>query len=174
MTAMRKSKKDAGEHIADIGCGGGYFSWQFAKLVGEKGKVYATEINKDALNFLDNFIRDYNVKNIETVITKMNDAGLRADTVDTIFMCSMYHAVYITNIGDFARVNEVYSRYFEKDCTVSFLIYFTSIFGGGMIPWYLMYANVLGLKGSTLAIWFPALMSPFLVILMRPGCYYRA
>lgn len=50
---------------------------------------------------------------------------------------------------------------------VSFLIYFTSIFGGGMIPWYLMYANVLNMKGSTFAIWFPALMSPFLVILMR-------
>ena len=28
----------------------------------------------------------------------MNDAGLPADSVDTIFMCSMYHAVYITNI----------------------------------------------------------------------------
>ncbi|MCR5031532.1 MAG: carbohydrate ABC transporter permease [Lachnospiraceae bacterium] len=56
---------------------------------------------------------------------------------------------------------------FKYRNTVSFLIYFTSIFGGGMIPWYLMYANVLGLKGSTLAIWFPALMSPFLVILMR-------
>lgn len=50
---------------------------------------------------------------------------------------------------------------------VSFLIYFTSIFGGGMIPWYLMYANVLNMKGSTFPIWFPALMSPFLVILMR-------
>ena len=56
---------------------------------------------------------------------------------------------------------------FKYRNTVSFLIYFTSIFGGGMIPWYLMYANVLGLKGSTFPIWFPALMSPFLVILMR-------
>lgn len=56
---------------------------------------------------------------------------------------------------------------FKYRNTISFLIYFTSIFGGGTIPWYLMYANVLGLKGSTLAIWFPALMSPFLVILMR-------
>ena len=56
---------------------------------------------------------------------------------------------------------------FKYRNTVSFLIYFTSIFGGGMIPWYLMYANVLNLKGSTIPIWFPALMSPFLVILMR-------
>ena len=50
---------------------------------------------------------------------------------------------------------------------VSFLIYFTSIFGGGMLPWYLMYANVLNMKGKMFPIWFPALMSPFLVILMR-------
>jgi putative aldouronate transport system permease protein len=56
---------------------------------------------------------------------------------------------------------------FKYRNTVSFLIYFTSIFGGGMIPWYLMYANVLNMKGSTFAIWFPALMSPFLIILMR-------
>ena len=56
---------------------------------------------------------------------------------------------------------------FKYRNTVSFLIYFTSIFGGGLVPWYLMYATVLGLKGHTLAIWFPALMSPFLVIVMR-------
>lgn len=56
---------------------------------------------------------------------------------------------------------------FKYRNTISFLIYFTSIFGGGIIPWYLMYANVLGLKGSTFAIWFPAVMTPFLVILMR-------
>ena len=87
-----------GERIADIGCGGGYFSWQFSKLVGDSGKVYATEINKDALNYLDTFIQEYGVKNIETVVTRMNDAGLPANSVDTVFMCSMYHAVYITNI----------------------------------------------------------------------------
>ena len=56
---------------------------------------------------------------------------------------------------------------FKYRNSVSFLIYFTTIFGGGMIPWYLMYANVLNLRGSTLAIWFPALITPFLVILMR-------
>ena len=87
-----------GEHIADIGCGGGYFSWQFAKMVGETGKVYATEINKDAIAYLESFIKDYQVSNIETVVTRMNDAGLKARSVDTVFMCSMYHAVYITNI----------------------------------------------------------------------------
>ncbi len=87
-----------GERIADIGCGGGYFSWQFSKMVGKTGHVYATEINKDAISYLENFIRDYHIENIQTVVTRMNDAGLETNSVDTVFMCSMYHAVYITNI----------------------------------------------------------------------------
>lgn len=56
---------------------------------------------------------------------------------------------------------------FKYRNVVSFLIYFTSIFGGGLVAWYLMYTNILGLKGTTFAVWFPAIMSPFLVILMR-------
>jgi len=87
-----------GERVADIGCGGGYFSWQFAKAAGKSGKVYATEINKEALGYLDDFIVKNNVDNIETVVAKMNDACLPADSIDTAFMCSMYHAVYITDI----------------------------------------------------------------------------
>ncbi len=87
-----------GEYIADLGCGGGYFSWCFSKAVGDEGKVYSTEINKDALYFLDEFISASGTGNIETVVTKMNDAGLPENSVDTIFMCSMYHAVYITDI----------------------------------------------------------------------------
>lgn len=82
--------------------------------------------------------------------------------------------IFYTGIGTFlgllmiTMTAYVISRKeFKYRNTISFLIYFTSIFGGGTIPWYLMYSSVLGLKGSTLAIWFPALMTPFLVILMR-------
>ena len=96
MLALMDIRK--GEAIADIGCGGGYFSWQFAKLTGDGGKVYATEINEDAIAYLKNFVRDYDVGNIQTIVTRMNDAGLPRNSVDTIFMCSMYHAVYITDI----------------------------------------------------------------------------
>jgi ubiquinone/menaquinone biosynthesis C-methylase UbiE len=87
-----------GERVADIGCGGGYFSWQFSKLVGPQGKVFATEINKDALTYLTRFVKEYHIENIQTLVTRMNEAGLPSNSVDTIFMCSMYHAVYITDI----------------------------------------------------------------------------
>lgn len=86
------------------------------------------------------------------------------------YKMNFYYTIVGTGIGLFIITMTAYviSRpEFKYRNQVSFIIYFTSIFGGGMIPWYLMYASVLGLKGSTFAIWFPALMSPFLVILMR-------
>ena len=86
------------------------------------------------------------------------------------YKMTFYYTIVGTTIGllMITLTGYVISRKeFKYRNAVSFLIYFTSIFGGGMIPWYLMYANVLNMKGSTFAIWFPALMSPFLVILMR-------
>ena len=87
-----------GETVADIGCGGGFFTWKFAQAVGENGTVYATEINEDALHYVQDFRGDHNIRQIKTMETKMNDCSLPADSLDMIFMCSMYHAVYITDI----------------------------------------------------------------------------
>ena len=50
---------------------------------------------------------------------------------------------------------------------VSFLIYFTTIFGGGLIPWYIMMTKYLHLTNSYIARILPLLMSSFLIILMR-------
>ena len=87
-----------GETVADIGCGGGFFTWKFSLAVGEEGYVYATEINEDALHYVQEFRDEFGIKNVKTIEAKMNDASLPEDSLDMIFMCSMYHAVYITDI----------------------------------------------------------------------------
>lgn len=107
--------------------------------------------------------RDFTMAAYETIFKSPKDI-LQA------YKMNVYYTFVGTSLGllMITLTGYVISRKeFKYRNTVSFLIYFTSIFGGGMIPWYLMYANVLNLKGHTLAIWFPALMSPFLVILMR-------
>jgi len=50
---------------------------------------------------------------------------------------------------------------------IAFYIYFTTLFNGGLIPWYIMVANNLGLKNSIYAMIVPSLMNPFLIFLMR-------
>ncbi len=49
----------------------------------------------------------------------------------------------------------------------SFLIYFTTIFGGGMVPWYIMLSKYLHMNNTYVARVFPLLMTSFLIILMR-------
>jgi len=51
--------------------------------------------------------------------------------------------------------------------TISFYIYFTTLFSGGLVPYYLLVTQVLHLKDNYLAILLPSLMSPWLIILMK-------
>lgn len=86
-----------GEVVADVGCGFGFFSYKFSQLVGKDGKVYSTELNKEALGYVEKINNKYGL-NIQTIQARLNDVCLPPDSVDTIFMCSMYHAVYIASI----------------------------------------------------------------------------
>lgn len=86
------------------------------------------------------------------------------------YKMTIYYTVVGTATGLFVTTMTAYvvsRKEFKYRNVVTFLLYFTTIFGGGMIPWYLLYANVLNLKGTTFVIWFPGITSSFLVILMR-------
>ena len=50
---------------------------------------------------------------------------------------------------------------------ISFYIYFTSLFSAGLAPYYLLMTQTYKLNDSYLAVFFPLLMSPWLIILMK-------
>lgn len=50
---------------------------------------------------------------------------------------------------------------------ISFFIYFTTLFSGGLVATYLLYTQVLGLRDNYLAVWLPNLMSAWLIIMMK-------
>jgi len=54
---------------------------------------------------------------------------------------------------------------------IAFLIYFTMLFNGGMIPWYILIVRTLQLKNTLWAMILPMAVSPFFVFLMRS--YFR-
>lgn len=49
----------------------------------------------------------------------------------------------------------------------SFFIYFTTLFGGGLVPYYMLITNYLNFENTMSALIWPSLMTPFLIILMR-------
>ena len=50
---------------------------------------------------------------------------------------------------------------------ISFYIYFTTLFSGGLVPFYLLVTQYLHLKDNYLAVLLPGLLSPFLIIMMK-------
>ena len=50
---------------------------------------------------------------------------------------------------------------------ISFYIYFTSLFSAGLAPYYLLMVQTYKLKDSYMAVLFPLMMSPWLIILMK-------
>ncbi|MFC5530680.1 carbohydrate ABC transporter permease [Cohnella yongneupensis] len=49
----------------------------------------------------------------------------------------------------------------------TFYVFFTMLFSGGLVPFYLTYVQYLDLKDSLLALIIPLLISPFFVLLMK-------
>lgn len=81
-----------GDSIADIGFGGGFFSKTFANMVGETGKVYAVEKDKDLVKWFQNITGDY--QNISVI--ESGDAGtvLPKESCDLIFLRNVFHHLY--------------------------------------------------------------------------------
>jgi ubiquinone/menaquinone biosynthesis C-methylase UbiE len=80
-----------GQTIADIGSGGGFFTFLFSQMVGEKGKVYAVDTNKDFLEFIDAQAIRLGLTNIITMQTTEQTIPLPPASVDLLFVRSVYH-----------------------------------------------------------------------------------
>jgi ubiquinone/menaquinone biosynthesis C-methylase UbiE len=95
----------AGERVADLGSGGGYFTFRFARAVGPEGKVYAVDVDRDMLEYVAGRAKDEGLRNIEMVSAKYDDP-LLPGTVGLIFACDVYHhiqdrAKYFANAGKY-------------------------------------------------------------------------
>ena len=82
-----------GERIADIGCGSGFFTYKFSKMVGEKGKVYALELKDEHIASLQSFLDGEHITNVDTIKGREDFIEL-PEQVDKMFMCSLYHVMY--------------------------------------------------------------------------------
>ena len=64
-----------GKIVANLGAGGGMFTLQSARLVGEQGQVYAVDILKSALSDIDSKARMAGLHNIKTVWSNLEIVG---------------------------------------------------------------------------------------------------
>ncbi|MGN7457099.1 carbohydrate ABC transporter permease [Paenibacillus pasadenensis] len=92
----------------------------------------------------DDVLRAYGVTTLVTVVGTL------------IGLLLMTMAGYVLQRKDFKYRN-----------VFAFFIYFTTLFGGGLVPYYMLITNYLQFTNSLYALIWPGLMTPFLIILMR-------
>ncbi len=100
---LSKIKINKNMKVADIGCGGGFYSFKFADKV---KKVYSLDINNKFLNFVKKQAEKKGLENIETIYVK--DRVKLPEKVDLIFIRNVYHHLenrqnYFKNLKKFLR-----------------------------------------------------------------------
>jgi ubiquinone/menaquinone biosynthesis C-methylase UbiE len=81
----------AGQTVADIGAGTGYFSRRLAKKVGPKGQILAVDIQQEMLDLLTNQMAALNITNVKPVLGTITNPNLPAGSVDLVLMVDVYH-----------------------------------------------------------------------------------
>ncbi len=84
-------KLKPGDAVADIGAGTGYLSWRMAQKVGEKGVVYAVDIQQEMLDLLGAKMAERKITNVKPVLGTITDPKLPANAVDLVIMVDVYH-----------------------------------------------------------------------------------
>ena len=82
-----------GTIVADIGAGDGRYSFAAAERVGESGKVYATEIDKEKLVQMRDEVKTKNLQNVSVIESSEAETNLPAACCDAIFLRRVYHHI---------------------------------------------------------------------------------
>ena len=97
-----------GSAVADLGSGGGYFTFRLAEAVGPTGKVYAIDVDPDMVELIAKTSKEKTVAHIEPILAKPNDPLLPKTGVDLIFTSNTYHHIdnrvaYFANLRQYLR-----------------------------------------------------------------------
>lgn len=84
-------KIKAGDVVCDMGAGSGYHTMKLSEIVGDKGKVYAVDIQPQMLEILGKRLKDNEVTNVKLVKGTETDPKLPAGELDLILMVDVYH-----------------------------------------------------------------------------------
>ena len=83
----------AGQSVADIGAGSGYYTVRVSPVVGPRGRVIAQDVIPRYLADLKRRVRREGLGNVRFVLGSASDPKLPPASVDTALMIHMYHEV---------------------------------------------------------------------------------
>ena len=75
----------------DIGCGDGFFTIPAARLVGEKGKVYAVDADASTINRLKHEAMEKGLRNLNATVGAAEETAFCNECADIVFYSIVLH-----------------------------------------------------------------------------------
>ena len=80
-----------GMNVCDMGCGNGFYTVKMAKMAGDKGHVYAVDIQPEMLEKLKQRTKLAKVENYTPILGNIVDPKLPKGKIDLILLVDVYH-----------------------------------------------------------------------------------
>jgi len=86
-----------GQIVLDFGCGSGYYTIPAAKIVGNKGKVYALDKDRSCLHEVMQRAKSWRLENIQIIQTSGElKIPLEDESVDVVLLYDVLHSHYFS------------------------------------------------------------------------------
>jgi len=84
----------SGESIADIGSGGGYYSYRFAEKAGAQGRVYAVDVKAENLAYIREEANKRGINaQLTLVLAEGENTNLPSKSLDLLFSRNAFHHI---------------------------------------------------------------------------------
>ena len=80
-----------GMSVADLGAGSGFYAWRIGRRVGERGIVYAVDIQPEMVRLLEKRMAQKGASNVKALLGTATDPRLPAGALDLVVMVDVYH-----------------------------------------------------------------------------------
>jgi len=98
---LKNLKINLGQTILDAGCGNGYMAKKFSVLVGNNGKIYALDPDKESINKLRKEVEKTNIEALVGDITKTTE--IEKGSIDLVYLSTVFHIFSDTQIVGFEK-----------------------------------------------------------------------
>ena len=80
-----------GSRVADVGAGGGFLTVRLSQAIGERGMVYAEDINERVVRELERQIENLALHNVRAILGEVDDPRLPVSDLDAVVIVNSYH-----------------------------------------------------------------------------------
>jgi uncharacterized protein (TIGR00106 family) len=118
---LRKIGIREGQNILDFGCRSGVYTLPAGRIVGEEGRVYAIDKEKEQLDMLEQETKLHGLTNIEVVKKLDWKNEIDKESIDVILLFDVLHPGYFPSAEDRKKLLMVFYRILKANGLISVL-----------------------------------------------------